>query len=253
MTAFLDPFSTALAVPGVQWVFLITFLAGLVYGFAGFGAGLVFMPVAVAFVSVEVAVAAFAVSAISSAITLVPRAWGQCNKRTSLVMISTALIAVPLGLWTLRSNDLTTMRWAVLAVTAITLVALVTGWRYKTEPKPAVRVGVGLATGYVGGATGLLGPIMILFQLGSQDSVQRSRANTLVFLSVTSTLMLPVMYLMGMLGSHALALGLLLTVPYGLGGLIGQQMFDPTREALYRNVAYGIIAAAIIMGLPIYD
>ncbi len=253
MSALLEPISAAIAAPGFHWIVLITLISGLVYGFAGFGAGLVFMPVAVVFVSVEVAVAAFSLSAVSSAVTLVPRAWKQCNKSASLIMITSALVTVPLGLWTLRSNDVTTMRWAVLAVTTITLIALITGWRYKTEPKLATRTGVGLAAGFLGGSTGLLGPIMVLLQLSGQDSAQRSRANTLVFLSVTSTLTLPIMWLMGMLGPQAIALGILLCIPYGVGGLLGQRLFDPAREALYRNTAYAIIAAAIIMGLPIYE
>ena len=38
----------ALAVPGIHWVVLAAAAAGLAYGFAGFGAALIFMPVAAA-------------------------------------------------------------------------------------------------------------------------------------------------------------------------------------------------------------
>lgn len=240
------------AQPGLIWIILITLLAGVVYGFAGFGAALVFMPVATAIIPVELAVAAFSVSALASFVSLVPRAWKRADRRAVSLMVVCAAFTLPIGLYILRTNDVTTMRWAVLGVTCVTLIALVSGWRYGARPTMGTRSGVALATGLVGGATGLVGPIMILFQLGGQDSIERSRANTLVFLTITGLLTAPLMALQGMLSAQAVMLGLLLIVPYGLAAQVGQALFDPTRQRLYRSVAYGIIALAILLGLPIF-
>lgn len=242
-----------LAIPGLHWVILITLAAGLVYGFAGFGAALVFMPVATTIIPIELAVAAFSVSALASFVSLVPRAWKQADRPAVSMMIVCATFALPIGIYILRSNDVTTMRWAVLAVTTITLVALMAGWRYAAKPGLATRAGVAMATGVVGGATGLVGPIMILFQLGGQDNIERSRANTLVFLTVTGLLTAPLMAMQGMLSPEAVMLGLLLILPYGLASLVGQALFDPTKQGLYRTIAYGIIALAVLLGLPIYQ
>lgn len=240
------------AIEGLVWVVIVTILAGVVYGFAGFGAALVFMPVATAFIPVEMAIAAFAVSALASLVSVVPRAWGQADRPGVVLMIAVATLTLPIGIYILRTNDVTTMRWAVLAVTTITLLALISGWRYQTAPGRPARVSVAAATGVVGGATGLVGPIIILFQLGGQDSISRSRANTLVFLTLTGLLTAPLMAFQGMLTAEAVVLGLILIVPYGISARIGQALFDPTRQALYRNVAYVIIAGAIVAGLPIW-
>ncbi len=242
-----------LAIEGLVWVLLVTVLAGIVYGFAGFGAALVFMPVATAFIPVEMAIAAFAVSALASLVTVVPRAWTQADRPGVVLMIGVATLTLPIGIYILRTNDVTTMRWAVLAVTTITLLALISGWRYRTVPGNRARIGVAGATGIVGGATGLVGPIVILFQLSGQDSIQRSRANTLVFLTTTGLLTAPLMALQGILTLEAVILGLILIVPYGIASRVGQALFDPARQALYRNVAYLIIAGAIVMGLPLWD
>ncbi|MCV6585134.1 MAG: sulfite exporter TauE/SafE family protein [Marinibacterium sp.] len=247
-----DILTSLLAMPGLWAVLAITCVAGVVYGFAGFGAALVFMPVATAFIPVDMAVAAFAVSALASLVTLVPRAWGQADRGGVSMMIAIACLTLPIGIWILRSNDVTVMRWAVLAVTTVTLLALVSGWRYATAPTTTARAGVAAATGLVGGATGLVGPIMVLFQLGGQDSVARSRANTLVFLTLSGLLTAPMMALQGILTPQAVVLGLMLMVPYGIFARVGQALFDPNAQGLYRKVAYGIIAAAIVMGLPIY-
>ena len=47
-------------------------------------------------------------------------------------------------------------------------------------------------------------------------------------------------------------LGFLMLLPYGLGTRVGQALFDPAREEGYRVVAYGIIATAIVLGLPVW-
>lgn len=241
-----------LALPGFVWVLVVTVVAGVVYGFAGFGAALVYMPVATAFVPVEMAIAAFGVTALASLVSVVPRAWGQADRRNVVLMIVVATLALPLGIAVLRLNDVTTMRWAVLAVTTLTLVALVLGWRYKAAPTRVARVSVAAATGVVGGATGLVGPIMVLFQLSGQEGVARARANTLVFLTITGLLTVPLMAMQGLLTVEAVVLGLILIVPYGVASRIGQALFDPDMQVLYRWVAYVIIAAAIVMGLPVF-
>ncbi len=248
-----DLLAQTLALPGFWALVPTIFIAGVVYGFAGFGAALVFMPVASALVPIEVAVAAFAVSATSSFFTVVPRAWGQVNRSGVTVMVVCATLSASLGLWVLRITDLTVLRWAVIAVTATTLLALIAGWRYAAPPTFAARSAIGLATGFVGGATGLLGPVMVLFQLAGRDSVATSRATALVFLTVTSLLLLPLMAMQGMVTPPAVVLGLVLLLPYGAGTYLGAGLFQPGLERFYRIVAYSIIIAAILLGLPIWD
>ena len=249
----LELLSAALDTAGLTWLIAVTAVAGVVYGFAGFGAALIFMPVAVIFLPPAVAIAAFAVSALASVVTVVPRALPLINRKAVSVLIVSATLSASLGIWVLRVTDVTVIRWAVVIVCAVTLVALVAGWRYAVVPGSRTRIGIGLATGFVGGVSGLLGPIMVLFQLAGRDPVATTRATTLVFLTVTSVLLLPLMYVQDVLTVQAVALGMLLLIPYGVGGLIGQALFHPEYERFYRTVAYVIIAMATVMGLPIWD
>ena len=57
----------------------------------------------------------------------------------------------------------------------------------------------------------------------------------------------------GLVGWEILPLALLLSVPYGLGIVLGQRWFHPDREKLYRSLAYSVIAGAILTGLPLFD
>ena len=245
--------SAALETVGLFALVATTLIAGVVYGFAGFGSALIFMPVSVVFLQPAVAIAAFSVSALASFVTVLPKALPLVDRKAVSVLIASATISASFGLWVLRHVDVTVIRWGVVSVCAITLAALIAGWRYTVAPTLRTRISIGLATGFVGGVSGLLGPIMVLFQLAGRDSIATTRATTVVFLTVTSLLMIPLMYLQGILSVAAVALGLVLLIPYGVGALIGQALFRPEQERFYRAVAYVIIAIATVAGLPIWD
>ena len=247
-----EALAAALALP-LMPVLTATFLAGLVYGFAGFGAALVFLPVAAAVIDPVLAIAAFSLSALSSLVTLVPRAWGECDRGATLLMIGAATATLPLGIWLLKVLDPATVRLSVAVFAALTLAALVSGLRFAIRPGPLPSAAVAGAAGIMGGATGLLGPIVILFNLATGDGAGRVRANTLIFLTLSSLIVLPQMAFQGMLETRALWLGLLMFPVYGAGGLLGRALFDPGRERIYRVAAYAIIALAILTGLPMFD
>ncbi|MDJ1009505.1 MAG: sulfite exporter TauE/SafE family protein [Paracoccaceae bacterium] len=248
-----DGLALALATPGLHWLLATAFAAGAIYGFAGFGAALLFMPIGARVTDPVTAVAMFAVAALGSALTVLPQAWAACDRRASLTVTAAALAVLPLGVAVLRAGDPEAIRLAVSAVVIATLAALMAGWRYRFTPGPAAWLGVGGAVGFLGGATGLNGPPLVLFQLGGQDGAARSRANTIVPLTLSSFAVLPVLALQGALAAPAIWLGLLILPLYALGGFIGRRLFDPARARLYRWSAYAIIAVAAVAGLPWLD
>lgn len=241
--------AAALALPALPGLLAITLVAGVVYGFAGFGAALIFLPIATTLVDPIIAIPAFTVAALASLFTLVPQAWTQCDRLTTLLMIGASTLTLPLGIWILRTLDQQVLQIAISLVAAGTLVLLMSGFRLPVRPGPVPSTAVAGAAGVVGGATGLLGPVVILFNLASGDDARRVRANTLVFLTVGSLFVIPQMALQGLIDGGALWLGALMLPAYLVGGLIGRWMFDPSRERLYRNVAYAIIGLAVVSGI----
>ncbi|MGI1663609.1 sulfite exporter TauE/SafE family protein [Palleronia sp. KMU-117] len=239
--------------PGLPWLMALAGLAGVVYGFAGFGSALIFMPLATIVVAPLLAVAAFAIASLSAIFTVLPQAWRASDRRATLTMLAAALAVLPLGVWVLRTGDPVMLRWAVSAVVLATLAALVTGWRYRQSPGVPAWLAVGGAVGFLGGSVGLNGPAMVLFQLGGSDSVDRTRANAIVVLTVSSAAYGPMIAAQGAFPPEALTFGLAMAAPYGLGALLGRRLFDPARAGLYRRVAYGIIGAAALLGLPLWS
>ena len=244
--------SEALTLPGVHWVILTSLIAGVVYGFAGFGSALIFMPVATRVLPPEVAVGAFSLSAVASFVTVVPGAWRVADRPSVLRMIVAGVVATPVGVLLLRTAETDVIRVAISVLVLGTLGALITGWRLRTAPGPWPQVAIGAFSGVTGGATGLNGPLVILFNMSGGLRAEQVRGNTAVFLTITSLTFLPQLWAQGLMSVSTIVLGILLLPVYGLGTLIGKRLFQPGLEVLYRWVAYGIIAAAGLIGLPIW-
>ncbi|MEL6167742.1 MAG: sulfite exporter TauE/SafE family protein [Pseudomonadota bacterium] len=254
MTPDLAPAALAnvLALDALWPVIATTTLAGVVYGFAGFGAALVFLPVASSLIEPRLAIAAFSLSALSSLFTLVPRAWSEMDRKVTLAMTLTATLTLPVGILLLKVLDPRAVQIAISVFAALTLAILIAGFRFRVRPGLLPSVGVAGAAGVMGGATGLLGPVVILFNLSSGDDARRMRANTLIFLTLASLFVVPQMALQGLISAEALWLGAVLFPAYGLGNIVGRGLFNPAHEGLYRYIAYAIIGASVLLGLPIF-
>ena len=153
-----DILATALATSGLVWLLLTIAAAGIVRGFTGFGTALIFVPVAGIFLEPQIVIALITLTGVASTAALLPRAWGQADRREVGTMGLAALVTVPLGLWLLTLLDREAVRWIVAGVAAVTLTALIAGWRYRGKVAMPGLLGIGAAAGGIGGLTGADGP-----------------------------------------------------------------------------------------------
>lgn len=242
-----------LATPGLPWIALSFLAAGLVRGFTGFGTALIVMPVAAAFLPMPLAIAVVMFAGMFTWPLMVPRAVREADRREVLVLAVAAILTAPIGVWLLTLIEREVLRWAVSIAAGLTLAALVTGWRYHGRVRGAGLAGVGGAAGILGGTTGLTGPPVILFYLASTRPATIMRANTILFLALLDLGIIGSMAYRGLIDWAVIPLTTALAVPYGLGITVGQGFFHPDIEWLYRRLAYGVIAVAILTGLPLFD
>ncbi|WP_232617807.1 TSUP family transporter [Pseudooceanicola antarcticus] len=243
----------ALATPGLPWLLLTCLVAGGVRGFAGFGSALIIMPVAGIFLPLPYAIVAMMGMGVLSWPVIVPRALRQADLREVGTLALAAVAAAPLGLWLLGWLEQEVLRWCVTGVAGLTLLALATGWRYEGRVNWPGLLAVGAVAGVLGGTTGLTGPPVILFYLAGAAGAAVVRANTIVFLALLDLGLIAGMFWQGRVSADALWLALVLALPYAAGTLAGQRAFAPDRETAYRRVAYGVIALAILSGLPLFQ
>lgn len=248
-----DILAQALALPGLGWMALAILLAGLVRGFTGFGTALIFVPVATQFLPAANVILITATTGIFSTAALLPGAWKTADRGEVGTMALAALATVPLGLWILAQLDGLVIRWMVTVVASATLFAVITGWRWQGRLGIPGRLAIGGSAGLVGGMTGLTGPMVIIFYLANARSALAVRSNTILFLAVLDIVLLGNLFLRGQAVAETLWIAVILSLPYLMTTLIGQALFDPRHERAYRGLAYGVVALAVISGLPILD
>jgi hypothetical protein len=240
-------------VPGLIWLLFAIGIAGLVRGFTGFGTALIFVPIAGIFLPPQTIITVMTLTGIASTFALLPRAWAQGSRAEVGILAFAGLCTVPLGIWLLSQLDATIIRWIVTFVAGGTLTALLIGWRFSGHvSKPGLLL-IGGAAGIIGGMTGLTGPVVILFYLAGQSAAQTVRANTIMFLAALDVVIAGNLTLRGLVGLEDVMLAGALAVPYFTTTMIGQALFSPFYERLYRWAAYGVISLAVVTGLPLWE
>ncbi|MCV0426396.1 MAG: sulfite exporter TauE/SafE family protein [Roseibium sp.] len=231
----------------------VLFIAGCVRGFSGFGAGMIFMPVAASVLLPATAAATFLFIDGIVALPLVVRAVRRCDWSTVLPAAAGAVIVVHLGAWLLANSDVLLLRWIIFAIVTGLLVLLVSGWRYQKQPTTAVSFGVGSVSGFLGGISQVSAPPVAAFWLSSANEPAIVRANLIVFFALASIGTFVAYTLNGFFTPEVFHL-LIMAVPvYGIAIFVGSRVFKQADPALYRKIAYILIALAALTSMPALD
>ena len=248
-----DTFLAAFANEGLVYLSIGAFLAGIVRGFTGFGTAMVFMPVAAQFLGPFQALTAMLVMDLVAPLMHIPRGLREGHPRDVIRLGVGALVAMPLGVLLLTLVEPVTFRWGVSLTTLVLLVLLIIGVRYRgVLTRPLIYLAGGFG-GLFAGSVGLTGPPVIMLYMASTLPVTAVRANLTLYLILADLILLGVLWSAGLLVFSALAIGTLMIAPYLAGNWAGAVMFRPEAERYYRWVAYAIIAAAALSGLPVWD
>ena len=163
-----------------------------------------------------------------------------------------AALALPFGLWALSVVDPLVFGWTVSATVLTLLILLMSGWRYPHALSARLTVAAGALGGFMTGIAGLPGPPVIMLYMASTLPIKTVRANFLLYLLGTDLMMTLLMWLSGLMIPDIAILGLLVGVPNLIANALGARLFDPEAEQLFRRVAYIVIAASAIVGLPLW-
>ena len=242
----------ALSFDGLPVLIVAAFAAGIVRGFAGFGTAMVFVPIAALVVEPIHAILIMMTFDLFGPIALLPRAWRDGEPRDVGLLGMGAIIGLPFGIYLLTRLDPIVFRWLISLLALGLLVLLASGWRYR-NPLGAMMTGfVGVISGFLCGVAALPGPPVILSYMSSPRAPQVVRGNTMMYLFLVDIMTFAMFAIKGLIILIPLAIGLVLAVPYAIAGLIGQRVFNPEKEHIYRRVAYALIAASALAGLPVW-
>jgi uncharacterized membrane protein YfcA len=231
----------------------IAFVSGTARGFSGFGSALIFMPLASSMVAPRLVAALLLIIDFVAAAPLIPNAWKHADRKATAVMVSGALIGVPLGTYFLSRLDPVTTRWIISAFVVALLMLLLSGWRYRGKDNPALSVGVGALSGFCSGLAQTGGPPIVGYWLGRPLPSVIARANILLFFGASDFFSVVSYSLTGLITADAIRFSFLVGPVYGIGVWLGARLFGRASETLFRAICYALIAAAVIIGLPALD
>jgi uncharacterized membrane protein YfcA len=235
------------------WAAAAISIAGLVRGFSGFGAAMVFIPLASAIYEPKAAVILlFLADTVATAPMVVP-AFRRCAWREVTPLAIGATVSVPLGVYILTVTRPELVRWVIAAAILAAVATLATGWRLRRVPGLTGTLAIGATAGLTGGLASLSGPPIVLFWLGGQSDAPVIRANIIAFFGLT-TIVIGISYgLNGLFSMSLLARALVLLPIYALALWAGATGFRIAPSTLYRRAALLICAAATVLALPAWD
>jgi len=228
-------------------------IAGLSRGFSGFGAALIFIPMAGAAVGPRTAAPILMLIDMVGALPMLPWGWRHAEPRTSLTLACGAAVAIPLGAMALTGLDPISLRWGI-SLTILALVGLLaSGWRYTGKPHLAVTIGVGGISGFLSGAAQIGGPPVVAYLLGrAAASAQDTRANIVLYFAYASVVSAATYVSKGLIDARVGLLALTIAPFYVGGTILGSRMFGLASQQTFRRVCYALIAVAAIIGLPVF-
>lgn len=240
-------------VEGFPWLVAGVIVAGLVRGFSGFGTAMIYLPIAGQVLSPTAAITTLILIDVVGPLPNVPGALRMGDWREVRRLGAGMLVGLPMGFAVLLAVAPDVFRYAVSIIALGLLIALVGGWRYSGRVGRPLVYGVGASAGFLSGACGLAGPPVILVYMSRRLPVAVVRANILLFLLLNDFALLALYGIGGVFDGSVALTGAVLAGPYLLANMAGAAMFRPEAEQTYRRVAYAIIAASAVLGLPLWD
>ena len=231
----------------------VAFVSGTARGFSGFGSALIFMPLASSIADPRLVAALLLIIDFVAAAPLLPGAWQKADRKATAVMVTGALIGVPIGTYFLSRLEPVTTRWIISGFVFALLLLLLSGWRYRGKDHAAVSVCIGGLAGFCSGLAQTGGPPIVGYWLGRPIPSVIARANILLFFGASDFFSAVSYTAAGLITIDAIKFSLVVGPVYAVGVWFGASLFGKASETVFRAICYALIAAAVIFGLPALD
>ncbi len=231
---------------------LAALVASAVRGFSGFGAGLIFMPVAAACLGPKSAAGILYIVDTLLILPFVVKAVQVVDWREIMPLGVGAVVTVPLGVAVLVHVNPISLRWGLSLAILVSVGLLAAGIRYRGPTRVPLSLTVGATAGFMGGSAQIPGPPVLIYWLGRSVVSQTMRANAIVFFMFTTIISGISLTVGGIFTPDVLARSAAIFPIYALGIFIGSRLFGRASEATYRGVAYATILFVAVVSMPVF-
>ena len=222
---------------------LLALAGGFMFGFAGFGGGLIMTPLlALIYWPTESVVIANAIP-ILAAWQAIPGIWRYIRWPEVAPLLITSLIATPVGVYFLLVGDPEFIRRLMGGVVLFAAVSMLLGWTYKGPRNRATSVVAGIVGGGMNGYVGLGGPFVSLYFISAPVRSNVQRANILFSMLIIGIIVIVPLAVGGAIGRDSVVRSAVLVFPYAAALWVGARAFHRAGDAIYRKVALVLLIA----------
>jgi uncharacterized membrane protein YfcA len=175
--------STVWDLQPLAWVLVLTVivLGGVVRGFGGFGASMVWVVGLSLVLPPSSAIPTAFVLEVLASVQLLPSVWREVHWRSLRWLLVGAVMGTPVGTWLLTVIPVDPMRILLACAVLVAAVAMASKFRAAALPGPAATTAVGGVSGVLNGAFAMGGPPAILMYFSSPQAVAAGRASLIVY------------------------------------------------------------------------
>jgi len=217
------------------------FLAAIVRGFSGFGFGmLAITSISVALPPATVVPAMFVLE-VAAGIHLLPSIWKHVHWRSIGVIVATAILCTPAGVYLLANVPARPMKIALAVFVFTSAAVLMTGAQMRRMPTTSETGATGAASGLLNGAFGMGGPPIIVFFLGSPLALEAGRASIIAAFLAMDIAALPALFAFGLFSWDSLRLAVLSLPVLVAGVFLGSRLVGRVNEAAARKAVLAVL------------
>ena len=227
----------------LMYAVIAAVVSGVLFGFAGFGAGLIMSPLFAVIFSPTDAVAIVTLTTVVAVVQLWPQIKRRAQIRESLPVAVCGALTIPFGTYILLAIDADMMRRGIGGIVLLFATIMLMGWTYRGPRGPLSGGLTGLVSGIVAGSSATSGPIYSLYLLSAPVEAAVTRANILLVSMVFPFSTIVSMVALGAVGMQTLIRFAVILLPYAFGIWVGARIFSKSSDRLYRSAALWFIFA----------
>ncbi|RDH77358.1 sulfite exporter TauE/SafE family protein [Mycolicibacterium moriokaense] len=175
--------ATVWSLPPLAWVVVVAVVVvgGVVRGFGGFGASMVWVTGLSLVLPPSSAIPTAFVLEVLASVQMLPGVWRQVHWRSLRWLLAGAVLGTPVGTWLLGVVPVEPMRILLACAVLAAAIAMASKFRAAQLPGPAATTAVGGVSGVLNGAFAMGGPPAILLYFSSPAAVAAGRASLIVY------------------------------------------------------------------------
>ncbi len=220
---------------------LIALMGGIVSGLAGFGFGLVTVPLMLMLYPPATVTAIGSSLALASGWIVLLSTWRTVQVRTLGALIPGATIGVFIGTILLNRLEPAVIKLIAGGVVLLFALSVLRGWRIDAVHHPLAAPLAGLASGTLSTSAGMSGPPVVLLFTTRQYDMQQFRGSITAYFYYVNFVGLLLLILRGIVGWEQMDVVFRLLPAAIIGGFVGRRLLQFVSQSQFRKITLGML------------